>query len=68
LSGNGGVMSKFVIKVVKWQEQQEEERNKRIMKFYRSGNYNMSAIGRMFKLSPQRVRVIIKKGKNESSN
>lgn len=44
---------------VKPQERPETNRNLKLFKFYSTGKYTKTALGRMFKLSRERVRKII---------
>jgi len=58
-------MSSATIKSVRWQAREEEERNNRLKKTYLSGNYTYRSLGRIFKISGQRVSQIIRKGGGE---
>lgn len=43
------------------QEKPYTRRNKRLIEMYKTGSYNQSALGRIFKISRQQVHELIKR-------
>jgi hypothetical protein len=54
------------IKQIKPQEQQDWERNMKLIRFWKTGNYSQAALGRMFKISRERVRTIVNRYEKEN--
>lgn len=59
----GSMIQSDTVKVKIPQEVSEKERNQRIVSMYGTGWYSYNKLGRIFKVSPQRIAEIIKRDK-----
>jgi DNA-binding transcriptional regulator LsrR (DeoR family) len=51
-----------------WDMKPDTEKIEKVMRMYYSGNYTVTSIARMFKISKQRVSQLIKKGQESSEH